>query len=112
MCAITGIPASTIARTRDTAPSSLTTSAPPSLTKRIALRTASSSETWYEPNGMSPTTIGRRDWRDTVRVRNSISSTVTGTVVPSWPSITIAAVSPTRTTSMPASSANRAPGAS
>jgi hypothetical protein len=82
------------------------------LTNRIAFRTASSSETWYEPNGMSPTTIGRRDCRETVRVRKSISSTVTGTVVPSWPSITIAAVSPTRTTSIPASSANRAPGAS
>ena len=36
-------------------------SAPPSLTKRIAFRTASSSDTWYEPNGMSPTTSGRRD---------------------------------------------------
>ena len=61
---------------------------------------------------MSPTTSGRRDWRATVRVRNSISSTVTGTVVPSWPSTTIAAVSPTRTMSMPASSAKRAPGES
>jgi hypothetical protein len=56
------MPAPTIARARDTdgpAPSSLTTSARASLTKRMALRTASSSETWYEPNGMSPTTIGR-----------------------------------------------------
>jgi hypothetical protein len=59
---ITGIPASTIARARETdgpAPSSFTTSARASFTNRIALRTASSSETWYEPNGMSPTTIGR-----------------------------------------------------
>jgi hypothetical protein len=61
---------------------------------------------------MSPTISGRRACRATVRVRNSISSTVTGTVVPSWPSTTMAAVSPTRTTSMPASSAKRAPGAS
>ncbi len=115
MWPITGIPASTIRRTRETigpAPSSLTTSAPPSLTNRIAVRTASSSETWYEPKGRSPTTIGRCAWRETVRVRKSISSTVTGTVVPSWPSTTIAAVSPTRMTSMPASSAKRAPGAS
>jgi 3-methyl-2-oxobutanoate hydroxymethyltransferase len=57
-------------------------------------------------------TIGRRAARATVRVRNSISSIVTGTVVPSCPSSTIAAVSPTRTMSTPASSANRAPGAS
>ena len=112
---MTGIPAATIARTRESeapAPSSLTASAPASLTKRIAFSTAASSETWYEPNGMSPITIGRRAARVTVRVRKSISSIVTGTVVPSCPSTTIAAVSPTRTISMPASSAKRAPGAS
>ena len=77
------MPAPTIARTRDNegpAPSSLTTSAPPSFTNRIALRTASSSETWYEPNGMSPTTSGRRAPRVTARVMKSISSMVTGTV--------------------------------
>jgi hypothetical protein len=115
MCPITGIPDSTMRRTRETmgpAPSSLTMSAPPSLTKRIALRTASSSDTWYEPNGMSPTTSGRFEWRETVLVRKSISSTVTGTVVPSWPRTTIAAVSPTRMMSTPASSAKRAPGES
>ena len=86
MCPITGIPASTIARMRESdapAPSSLTTSARASLTKRTAFVTAASSETWYEPNGMSPTTIGRLAARATVRVRNSISSMVTGTVVPS-----------------------------
>jgi hypothetical protein len=32
---------------------------------------------------MSPITIGRRAARETVRVRKSISSIVTGTVVPS-----------------------------
>jgi hypothetical protein len=42
---------------------------------------------------------------------NSISSMDTGTV-DSCPSTTIAAVSPTRMTSIPAASANRAPGAS
>ena len=40
----------------------------------------------------------------------SISSIVTGTVVPSWPRTTIAAVSPTRMMSTPASSANRRAG--
>jgi hypothetical protein len=83
---MTGIPAATIAWTRDRlvpAPSSLTTSAPASLTKRIAVSTACSSETWYEPKGRSPITIGRRAVRATVRVMKSISSTVTGTVVPS-----------------------------
>lgn len=86
MCPTTGIPASLIARTRESigpAPSSLTTSARASLMKRIALRTASSSFTWYEPNGMSPTITGRRTERATVRVSRSISSIVTGTVVPS-----------------------------
>src|SRR5437660_1720066 len=54
---------SAIARTRETirpAPSSLTASAPPSFTSLIALATACSSETSYEPNGRSPTTSGRR----------------------------------------------------
>jgi hypothetical protein len=56
---------------------------------------------------MSPITSGRRAPRDTARVMNSISSIVTGTVVDSWPSTTIAAVSPTRRRSMPAASASR-----
>jgi hypothetical protein len=46
---MTGIPLSTIDRARDVigpAPSSLTMSAPPSFTNRIAFRTASSSDTW------------------------------------------------------------------
>ena len=105
---------SAIARTRDTirpAPSSLTTSAPPSLTSRIALATACSSETSYVPNGMSPITSGRRAARVTARVRKIISSSVTG-IVDSWPSMTIAAVSPTRISSTPAWSASSAAGAS
>ena len=59
MWPITGMPAPTSAWTRESvgpAPSSLTASAPASLTKRTALRSASSSETWNEPNGMSATT--------------------------------------------------------
>jgi hypothetical protein len=105
---------SAIARTRETilpAPSSLTRSAPPSFTIRIALATACSSETSYEPKGRSPITSGPRAARVTARVRKIISSSVTGTV-DSWPSITIAALSPTRISSTPASSARRAAGAS
>src|SRR3972149_563761 len=59
---MTGIPASTIVRARESdgpAPSSLTASASASLTKRIAFSSADSSETWNEPNGMSATTSGR-----------------------------------------------------
>ncbi len=111
---MTGIPAPTRAWTRDSigpAPSSLTASAPASFTNRIAFRSASSSETWKEPNGMSATTSGRRAPRVTARVSTSISSIVAGTVE-SWPSTTIAAESPTRTTSIPAPSAKRPPGAS
>ena len=62
MWPITGMPASTIARTRESiapAPSSFTASAPASFTKRMAFSTASSSETWKEPNGMSAITSGR-----------------------------------------------------
>ena len=83
MWPITGIPAPTIARTRESigpAPSSFTASAPASLTNRIAFRTVSSSETWNDPNGMSPMTSGRRDPRATAAVSMSISSIVAGTV--------------------------------
>ena len=54
---------------------------------------------------------GRRAERETARVRKIISSSVTGTV-DSWPSSTIAAVSPTSTSSTPASSASSADGES
>ena len=87
MCPITGTPAPTIAWTRESivpAPSILTASAPASLTKRIAFVTASSSDTWKEPNGMSATISGRRAPRVTARVSTSISSIVAGTVE-SWP---------------------------
>ena len=58
-----------------------------------------------DPNGRSPITSGRRAARVTARVRKIISSRVTGSVE-SWPSMTIAAVSPTSTSSTPASSAS------
>ena len=114
MWPMTGMPAPTIARTRESdgpAPSSLTASAPASLTNRIALPTASASETWNEPNGMSAITSGRRAPRVTARVRTIISSIDAGTVE-SWPSTVIAAESPTRIRSTPASSASRPDGAS
>ncbi len=113
-CPITGMPAATMLWTRESiapAPSSLTASAPASLTKRMALRIASSSETWNDPKGMSAMTSGRLAPRVTARVRISISSIVAGTV-DSWPSTVIAAESPTRTRSAPAWSASRPPGAS
>jgi len=65
----------------------------------------------YVPKGRSPTTSGLRAARVTARVRKIISSRVTGSVE-ECPSITIAAVSPTRISSTPASSAMRAAGAS
>ena len=108
-CPITGTPAPTIACTRESvgpAPSSLTASAPASLTKRTAFSTADSSEAWKEPNGMSAITSGRFAPRTTARVSISSSSIVTGTV-DSFPSTTIPAESPTSTSSTPASSAMR-----
>jgi hypothetical protein len=113
-CPITPMFESAIACARESirpAPSSFTTSAPPSFTRRIAFATACSSDTSYEPNGMSPITSGRCAARVTARVRKIISSSVTG-IVDSWPSITIAAVSPTRISSTPAWSASSAAGAS
>ena len=114
MCPITGMPAPTIAATRESdgpAPSSLTASAPASLTNRIAFVTASASETWNDPKGMSATTSGRCDPRVTARVSTIISSIDAGTVE-SCPSTVIAAESPTRIRSTPASSARRPDGAS
>ena len=94
------------------APSSLTTSAPPSLTNRIALATACSSETSYEPNGRSPTTSGRvARARDRARQEDHLVERHRHRRRRGRAS-TIAAVSPTRISSTPASSAIRAPGAS
>ncbi len=60
---------------------------------------------------MSATTSGRRAPRVTARASTIISSIVAGTVE-EWPRTVIAAESPTRTMSMPASSARRPLGAS
>jgi hypothetical protein len=79
---MTGIPAPTIARARETigpAPSSLTASAP-AFTRRTALATASASDAWKEPNGMSPTISARGFARATAPVSITASSMLTGTV--------------------------------
>ena len=67
------------ARLADVPPrSSFTASAPPSLTNRMAVRTAWASDTSYEPNGRSATSSGRRSPRCTARTSTRSSSTVTG----------------------------------
>ncbi len=79
---MTGMPAPTIARARDAigpAPSSFTESAP-ALMSRTALATASASEAWNEPNGMSPTINARGRERATAEVSMTASSIVSGTV--------------------------------
>ena len=58
---------------------------------------------------MSPITSARVHARLTARVKMSISSIVTLRVL-GWPSMVMARESPTRTISMPASSANLALG--
>ena len=111
---ITGMPELMIARARSTETpprSSLTASQPDSLTKRWALSIACSFERSYEPKGRSPTSSGVFRPRRTAEASITISSMPTGGVE-SWPSTTIAAVSPTRTMSTPASSATCAEGKS
>jgi hypothetical protein len=106
------MPARMIARARSTeAPprSSLTASTCASLTNRWAVSIASSFELSYEPKGRSPTSIGVSSPRRTAAVSMIISSSETG-VVEGWPSTVIAAVSPTSTTSTPASSTTSAEG--
>ena len=80
---MTGTPASTMAVTRaiiGPAPSSLTPSAP-AFTRRTALSTASASDAWKDPNGMSPMTSARGFARATAPVSITASSMLTGTVV-------------------------------
>ncbi len=107
------MPAPTIARARLTEfappPSSFTQSQPASLTILIAVVTACSSETSYDPNGRSPISSGVRRPRRAARVRTSMSFSSTG-VVALKPSTVVAAESPTRTRSTPADSAARALG--
>jgi hypothetical protein len=61
-------------------PSIFTAAAPPSLTKRPALATASETETLKDMNGMSPMTMARWAARETARVITIISSIPTPSV--------------------------------
>ena len=87
-------------------PSSLTDCAPPSLTRRPALRTASSTLAWYDMNGMSPTTIAFGLALVTALRWWMISSIVTGRVF-SYPMMTMPRESPTSMKSMPVASISR-----
>ena len=94
----------------DTPPSSLTASAPALMTA-TAFATAASSPHWYEPNGMSPTTIASFVARATAPTAASVSERFTGSVV-AYPSALMPIESPTRMIGTPASSASRAKHAS
>mmetsp|Transcript_10247 Transcript_10247/g.43115 ORF Transcript_10247/g.43115 Transcript_10247/m.43115 type:complete len:276 (-) Transcript_10247:349-1176(-) len=102
---ITAMPASTSVLAASTRvlepPSSFTASMPPSFNMSVAEATACFGDCSYEPNGRSPTNSGLEAPRATALQWLSISSSVMGSVV-SWPCTTIAALSPTRHTSMPA----------
>ena len=81
---MTGMPAPTMARdAADHRPGALELDriGPGSLTRRTAFATASSSEAWKEPNGMSPMTSARGLARATAPVSITASSMLTGTVV-------------------------------
>ena len=76
---MTGMPMSTRRCTRSSCtPSIFTAWAPPSLIKRPAFRTPSSTEAWNDMNGMSPTTMACSAPRATAFTWWSISSIVTG----------------------------------
>jgi hypothetical protein len=109
-CAVTGMPARSIARTasgKSAAPSSLTMSAPASLTSRTAARTAARRPSCSGPNGKSQLTSARRTPRRTARQTTTISSIVTSSGF-SWPQRFTPTVSPTETMSTPARSTMRA----
>ena len=110
---MTATPASEMARAASTRrappPSILTASMPPSLSSRTAAPTACSALASYEPKGRSPMSSGRRAPRATARQCDTISSSVTGSVV-SWPSTTMPTLSPTSSMSMPAASTCAAEG--
>ena len=92
-------------------PSSFTDDAPPCFTSAAALATASSSEASYVPNGRSTMTCARDAPRAAAAPCRIMSASSTLTVE-SKPSTTIPSESPTRITSIPAASAQRAKGAS
>ena len=82
MCAITGMPAPTIAATCGATrapPSSLTACAPLSFMNRTAVPTACAGLASYEPKGRSATTRARLVARTTARASGSSSSTATPT---------------------------------
>lgn len=81
---MTGMPActsSSVWPSERSPPSSLTAPTPASLTSRVALRSAWTGPSWYEPKGRSPTTRARLVPRTTAAESMVISSIVTGTVV-------------------------------
>ncbi len=111
---ITGMSAARIASTAGRMrlpPSTLTAAAPASARKRPAFSTARPGSTWYERNGMSPTTTARLQARATARVWRTIVSIVAESVFGS-PYTVISTESPASRMSMPASSSRRAEGAS
>ena len=80
-------------------PSTFTASAP-ALTSLPALRMAACAPGWYDMNGMSATTRAFFLARATADVNMHICPIV-APAVPSWPSTTMAALSPTSSTSIP-----------
>src|SRR6266568_9571196 len=106
-CANTGMPACTPARTasgKSAAPSSLTRSAPPSLTSLIAALTALAAPSCSGPKGKSQLTKARSTPRRTALQTTSISSIVTSSGL-EWPHKLTPTESPTETISTPARSA-------
>ena len=110
ICAITGIEAAVIALIcgqTEAPPSSFTAWHLPSFISLPALYIASSTETWYDINGISPTTKASLAPLVTALVWWIISSIVTGKVF-SYPSITMPRESPTRIPLIPDWSINLA----
>lgn len=104
--AITGMPACTIVSvcgSDRSPPSSLTAPTPASLTSRVALRSACTGPSWYDPKVRSPTISARLVPRTTAAASIVMWSIVTGTVL-SKPRWQLPIESPTSSTGMPASS--------
>ncbi len=80
---MTGMPDCTISSvwcSERSPPSSFTAPTPASFTRRVALRSACTAPSWYEPNGMSPMTRALLVPRTTAAESMVIWSIVTGTV--------------------------------
>ena len=98
MCAITGMPALTIASivgAKCAPPSSLTPAQRVSFMIRPAILMASSMPVWYDMNGRSTMTGTRSVARQTARPMTIISSTVVS-FISGWPSRNRLPLSPTR----------------